>query len=256
LNDLQKKIEAKEREFREIGGDLESDPEYRDMRAEYLALHGQLKESQASGKREIFGATQPLGKLTVSGVTIDPQAPPRKPSPPPPKGERTTPLQISPFGKPVTLMEADIKDPVRRHRVHNLQVDIKAIHDQVQAARWAWDQALSEWKIIRKTADLFAGATPPSMSVLWSIHDIAKQAHQSLAIGNLDEADRLVAKAQRALLNARSAWQRYRIKNIGGAENLKTTLEYTRDASFLTLAILAPGAGAAGTLIAAGAPIA
>jgi hypothetical protein len=256
LKELQKKINAKEKEFGETGAHPSSDAEYQDMRAEYLALHDQLKASQGSGKQEIFSASKPMSRLSVSGTTVDLQAPPHKPSAPPPKGERTTPLQISPFGKPITLMEADIQDPVRRHRVHNLQVDIKAIHDQTQHARWAWQAALSEWVILRKSADWVAGVDPPSFSILEAIHNLANQAFRALELGELDEAGRFVEKAQKSLVNARSAWQRYRLKNIEGAETIKTGLEYTRDASFLTLAILAPGAGAVGGVIATAAPIA
>jgi hypothetical protein len=260
LKQLQVEIEGRERFFAERGVKPESDLSYQSARQEYQELEAQLKKNAFSSNRlvpPIFGKQEPREVQLPAGMKYDPNAArPQGPPAPPPKGERTLPLSVNLEGKSIVLAEENIPDPVRRHRVHNLKVDIKALEDQEQAARWSWQQALSEWKVVRWTADQIAGAHPPSFELLAAILITTRQAMQALTAGNLDEAERLVQRAQRQVVDARREWHRYRNKNIAGAESLETGLEYTRDAAFLTLAILAPGAGAAGAWIATGAPIA
>jgi hypothetical protein len=190
----------------------------------------------------------------VDGTVIDLAAQPEKRETPPP-GERLVPVKVVIGDKTITLGEANVSGE-RAARTRNVVTGLAYVNDSVAMNRMYWQRELDNYVAIRKISDLRAGVAPPQFSLLDAAEDATKSALSALEHDDLQGAEHELERAAKKLAFARSEWQRYRIANIEGAEKVQSDLENVRDASFTALAILAPGAGTAGTVLAFGAPLA
>ena len=170
--------------------------------------------------------------------------------PPKPPFEVTEDIK---FGES-TIAAANVQG-VRASVVRNLHSELRAIEISAEASESAASRFLNEWPIMRRLADLAGGAEPPSQVIWIDVDEKIGKAHKAIIEGNLQEAAELTKAARKALRNAQATWGRYTDKNLGGAENIKTAAEGTRDAakySLIALAVVASGGTALAVATAGG----
>jgi hypothetical protein len=195
---------------------------------------------QAANQRAELEAKQ---KLTLADGTVISLA-----SPPPEKKLTIPPPKPGEFTRDITfegsvLAKANVEGE-RARIIHNLDVELKRIEGITEICRGSAQQFLEQWPIMRRLADLTAGAEPPSMSIWFNVDALIKQSQEAIKQGDLEKAIQRQEQANKALRNAQATWYRYKESNIGGAESIKTGAEYTRDGakySLMALATVASG---------------
>ncbi len=140
-----------------------------------------------------------------------------------------------------TLASANVQG-VRAAVVHNLNHELRVVEGNAEMSRSAAARFLNDWPIMRRLADFAGGAEPPSQSIWIDVDKNIEKAHKAIVEGDLPSAAELTKAARKSLRNAQATWGRYTDKNLGGAENIKTVAEGTRDAAKYTLIVLAVAA--------------
>jgi len=195
----------------------------------------QLIRAIEETKQQEEEAKQKLKLADGTVISLNSPPPEKKlPIPPPQPGELTRDITF----EGSVLAKANVEGE-RLHIIHNLDVELKRIEDITEISRGSAQQFLEKWPIMHRLADLTAGANPPSMSIWLDVDVLIKQSREAIRQSDLEKAIQLQEQANKALRNAQATWYRYKEKNIGGAESIKTGGEYTRDGAKYTLMALA-----------------
>ncbi len=182
-------------------------------------------------------------------------------SPPPEKKFTIAPPKPGELTRDITfegsvLAKANVEGEKARI-IHNLDVELQRIEGITEICRGSAQQFLEQWPIMRRLADLTAGAEPPSMSIWFDVDTLIKQSQDAIKQGDLEKAIQLQEQANKALRNAQATWYRYKESNIGGAESIKTGAEYTRDgAKYSLMALATVASGGTALAVATGASVA
>ena len=208
---------------------------------------------QAANQRAELEAKQKVTLADGNVISLASPPPEKKLTIPPPKpGEFTRDITF----EGAVLAKANVEGE-RARIIHNLDVELKRIEGITGICRGSAQQFLEQWPIMRRLADLTAGANPPSMSIWFDVDTLIKQSQDAIKQGDLEKAIQLQEQANKALRNAQATWYRYKESNIGGAESIKTGAEYTRDGAKYTLMALATVAsGGTALAVATGASVA
>jgi hypothetical protein len=164
-------------------------------------------------------------------------------------------------GQPQQLTAAQV-DAVRKSSAENLRAHLRSVRVKASSAADGYNSQSEvdkkHWIVapIVKTLGRVEDPGPKLLAFARGAARDVEAAQAAVDAGNFARAASLLASAETAAISASKMWQAYFQGIIGAGEMTVTALEITRDAAFITLAILATIAtagAAAGVAGAAGA---
>ncbi len=251
---------------REHGQDPTTSHEYMEKYNEFQALNRQLNEQVSRTTPRLFYGTIPkTDKLdvpevgTVSLAPSPPAAPPVKKAPRKARG-LTKDLVIELGGQKITIAKASVQGEDLRI-VRMLDFEFNAVEAEALASLDDRQAFFEDQGRVGSASAALSSLNADDAKFWQQVFQNAKRGRDAVRNGDLDQAGEYLQQASRALAKAKSVWHTYRLRHIGGLENVKEGLTDVRDLSFKTLQILAAletggQYAVVAQWIAAGAPIA